>query len=262
MIEKILTDFFRKENIKYFSCLSVEKCKLLYPKKLPEYTKSVCFFLIPYYFRDDEKRNVSIYAVPRDYHLYIKELSDRFEEVRESFGVSAEYRFFADNSPFCERSCAEVGGLGRKGKNGLIINPEYGSFVFIGCICFSLPVSISHTAENFKCDLCVNCEKCKTFCPVTRGKCSECLSALTQKKKITQEEAEIISEFPLKWGCDICQSICPYNQNIPDTPISFFRENRIANVTPELLSEMTDEEFSQRAYSWRGKGVIERNTKL
>lgn len=261
-MEKLLADFFKSENIEYYSCLDVAECKLLYPGKLPDYTVSVCFFLIPYYVKDDGGRNISLYAVPRDYHLYVKELSERFGNLLKDSGVTVDYRFFADNSPFCERSCAEIAHLGVTGKNGLIISHEYGSFVFIGSICFSIPISITQRAENFKGDLCGNCEKCKSFCPINRGKCSECLSNITQKKKITDIEAKIISDFPVKWGCDICQNVCPYNKDPKETPIDFFRHSRIPFLTTETVSEMTDSEFSKRAYSWRGKDVIKRNLGL
>ncbi len=262
MISKFISDFLISENIKYFSSADIRDCIILNQKKLPEYTESVVFFLIPYYVKDAESRNISVYAVPCDYHLYIKELSESFEHRRIASGLDFQYRFFADNSPFCERTCAEKCNLGKIGKNGLLANPEYGSFVFIGSICVSSDISIPQTTENFKSDICGNCEKCKTFCPMEKGKCPECLSAITQKKKITDTEAEIISQAPIKWGCDICQLICPYNKDIPETPIKFFRQNRIPKLTKEILSEMSEEDFAKRAYSWRGRDVINRNLDL
>ena len=41
---------------------------------------TVLFFSVPYLIAADARapeRNLSLYAVPRDYHLYIRELSDR-----------------------------------------------------------------------------------------------------------------------------------------------------------------------------------------
>ncbi|MBR3995448.1 MAG: DUF1730 domain-containing protein [Clostridia bacterium] len=261
-MEKLVADFFKAENIKYYSCLEASECKLLYPHKLPEYTKSVCFFLIPYFCRDNSERNISLYSVPEDYHLYVRELSERFKKHTENTAHKVEYRFFADNSPFCERSCAEKCGLGKIGKNGLLINCEYGSFTFIGSICFSTSISITQRSENFKGDLCENCEKCKTSCPMHRGICESCLSDITQKKKITEDEARIISGFPIKWGCDICQNVCPYNSDIAETPIEFFKINRIPHLTEEKILGMSEEDFKKRAYSWRGIDVIKRNLGL
>lgn len=261
-MEKLVSDFFKAENIKYYSCLDISECNLLYPRKLPEYTKSVCFFLIPYYCRDNEKRNISLYAVPEDYHMFLKELSVRFGEYTKDLSQNFEYCFFADNSPFCERSCAEKCGLGRRGKNGLLINPEYGSYTFIGSICFSTSISITQRPENFKSDLCENCEKCKTSCPMHRGICESCLSDITQKKIITEDEARIISSSPIKWGCDICQNVCPCNKDISETPIDFFKKDRVPYLTEEKILGMSEEDFKKRAYSWRGKNVIKRNLGL
>ena len=261
-MEKMISEFLESENIKYYASVSVEKCPILYPKKLPEFAKSAVFFVIPYLVRDVEKRNISLYAVPRDYHLYARGLSERFALLAEREFPELEYRFFADNSPFCERSCAEMCGLGKRGKSGLLINPEYGSFFFIGSICFSYNISITQNTENFKCDLCENCEKCKTFCPMARNSLGECLSAITQKKKITEAEAEIIASYPVKWGCDICQEVCPYNEGSSETPIEFFKARRTPFLTAELIENMSDEEFSERAYSWRGREVIKRNLGL
>ncbi len=261
-MEKFISDFFKREKIKYYSCMDVSECDLLYPAKLPANTRSVCFFLIPYNISEKGRRNISLYCVPRDYHLYIKELSSRFEDELASSNLLLEYRFFADNSPFCERTCAEKCGIGKIGKNGLIINSEYGSFVFIGSLCLSSNISITQTEKKFKGDICGNCEKCKTFCPGARGKCRECLSAITQKKKVTDREAELISKSPIKWGCDICQLVCPYNRDVSDTPIEFFKTCRVRYIDKETLLEMSDEEFSRRAYAWRGREVIKRNLDL
>lgn len=261
-MEKLLPEFFEREKIEYYSCLPLSQCDILYSRKLPIFTGSVCFFLIPYYVKDEEKRNVSLYAVPRDYHLYVKQLEARLLEMVERQGENVEISVFADNSPFSERVCAERAGLGKIGKNRLLINSVYGSYVFIGSICISHNISISHLPENFKCDICENCEKCKTACPFMSGKIRNCLSELTQKKHLTAEEEKIISAYPLRWGCDICQSVCPANENIKETPIEFFKSERIPNISEKLISEMTDQEFSTRAYVWRGKNTILRNIKL
>lgn len=259
ILKKSLISFFESEKIEYYSCLDVSQCELLYPSKLPGFTKSVCFFLVPYYVKDSEKSNISLYAVPRDYHLYVRELSERLTDFLAKKGADVSTRFFADNSPFSERICAQKAGLGIIGKNRLLINYEYGSFVFIGSICLSDNISISHLGKNFKGDICGNCEKCLSACPFLSGRSGECLSALTQKKKINENEQEVIARLGTKWGCDICQLVCPGNEDISETPIEFFRESRIPFLSAEVLYKMTDDEFSERAYSWRGRAVIKRN---
>lgn len=95
----------------------------------------------------------------------------------------------------------------------------------------------------------------------------DCLSAVTQKKgELSEKEKEYIIKYKSAWGCDICQLACPMVQkaikNGARTPISFFRENRIKNLTTEELCGMSDEEFRKRAFSWRGKATIKRNIDL
>ena len=70
----------------------------------------------------------------------------------------------------------------------------------------------------------------------------------------------------LVWGCDVCQLVCPHNRRIirrgADTPIAYFREERITHVDSAILDAMTEEAFSARAYAWRGRAVIRRNAEL
>ena len=258
MPQAILERFFEAEHIRYYASLPLSECTLLYPRKLPAYAAGVCFFLIPYRVNDKAARNVSQYAVARDYHLYVKELEARLAPLLS--GV--EFALFTDNSPFAERTCAQKAGLGRFGKNRLLIHPECGSYFFIGSIVLPFPISIAQTGEKCKSDLCENCERCLRACPAARGDAPECLAGLTQKKRVTPEEEAVIRKYPLRWGCDVCQDVCPYNKNVPDTPIEFFHKDRLPYLTPEILCAMTDEEFAERAYAWRGRAVIERNVNL
>ncbi len=90
---------------------------------------------------------------------------------------------------------------------------------------------------------------------------------MTQKKgELSEKEKEYIVKYKSAWGCDICQLVCPLVQkaikNGAQTPISFFREDRIKNLTSDGLCAMSDEEFGKRAFSWRGKATIKRNLEL
>lgn len=261
LLGKTLEAFFLSEKIDTYASLPIGECTVSLERKLPDYAACACFFLIPYYYRDkDEKRNISLYAVPRDYHGYVKELSVRFGKALENGGTEGvRFAFFADNSPFDERKCAEKAQLGVAGKNRLLLNPKYGSFVFIGCVVTDTPFSISHPGENFKHLPCENCENCVRACPKNAGLCPECLSALTQKKKVSDAELSEIAKLCAVWGCDICQTVCPCNKDVPDTPIAYFRENRLPYLTEDTLLQMSEEEFRSRAYAWRGRETILRN---
>lgn len=257
-----LKAFFEKENIEFFRSFATDSTmELKYARKMPEWAKSGVAFLIPYRTAS-AGRNVSEYAVPRDYHLYIKELSERLEG---DFGdINVRMQLFADNSPFFERDIAQRTGLGFFGKNHMFINEKYGSFVFIGELLLDFEVNISSGASSER-NTCFDCGACIRACP---GRClsgndfSGCLSALTQQKKLSDCEKDAVAGHTLVWGCDICQDVCPHNRNIPDTPIDFFRKERLPVVDTKLIADMTEDEFCKRAFSWRGREVILRNLSL
>ena len=94
-----------------------------------------------------------------------------------------------------------------------------------------------------------------------------CLSALTQKKgELTPDEEVTLRNHPLVWGWDTCQLVCPLNQAVltgaHDTPIPFFREKRLPALTLDELEQMSDRDFSDRAFAWRGRAVVRRNLML
>ena len=46
------------------------------------------------------------------------------------------------------------------------------------------------------------------------------------------------------------------------TPIDFFKTDRTEELSIELIENMKNEDFSQRAYAWRKKDTVLRNLKL
>ena len=228
-------------------------------KRIPENADSIIVALFPYSLEDEkyENANISRYAVVPDYHVVAKErLSNACDELRQLY-PDEEFEVFIDNSPLPEVSVAVKAGVGTKGKNGLLINPDYGSWVFIGEIVTTMKINIS--SENRR--ECIGCMKCVEACPT--GALSEngfdreiCLSAITQQKKpLTEEQKELIKKSGCIWGCDICQKVCPMNKNKSTTDIEEF-------INGAEMSARTHGNLEGRAYMWRGKEVIERNMKL
>ena len=218
-------------------------------------------------------RNLSLYAVPRDYHGYMKELEAVVVPSLRGDYPDFAFALFADHSPIMEVDAAARAGLGMLGMNGLLLTPEYGSFVFIG----ELMTDADYTAVTgeavpaFPADppRCEGCGLCVKACPAGCGEGSRdgCLSALTQKKgELTPEETAAIVKGGLVWGCDACQLACPHNRAIikdgRDTPVPYFREGRLIRADAEALAAMEDAAFKARAYSWRGRAVILRNCAL
>ena len=221
----------------------------------------------------DPRRNLSLYAVPRDYHGYMKELEATMLPSLSRAYPHNRFALFSDHSPICEVDAAARAGLGVLGLNGLLITPDYGSFVFIGEVITDANYA-TVTGEEVPqfpqtSPLCEGCGACLAACPTgcREGERTRCLSALTHKKgELTQEETESILSCGLVWGCDACQLACPHNATVmkggKDTPLPYFREQRLNHLEAADVAAMGDEDFSSRAYAWRGRAIITRNCRL
>ena len=269
MVETI-KKLLENENISLYKFIPLDKC-VITKKYLLERNKIDCgfavIFAIPYYTRAcDESRNISAYAVGRDYHYFAKELEARILPVLKERFPQTGFALFADHSPIDERDAAAKSGLGIFGKNGLLITEPYSSYVFLSELIVGAPLPQGVFTER-EVKYCNNCGACQKHCPMISGECDECFSAITQKKgELSDKEIELIKKYGL-WGCDICSEVCPHTVKAKKdgsiySPIKFFNENTIPHLTHEKASQMDELEFSKRAYSWRGRDTILRNTKI
>ncbi len=258
-----LDPFFESEHIEYRRELAVADLKIWNREKFDRMqqaigtVESAVVFLIPYYAAR-RATNLSVYAMPRDYHLYLRLFMERLGRYCKEKGFSFAFMGFTDSSPLDERDAALKAGLGVLGENGLILNEKYGSFCFIGEVFLT---EKDAPAAPLPIQNCRGCRACVKACPtgaVLDPARSRCLSFLSQKKNRTPEEDALVAAAACKWGCDICQEVCPYNQNAALTPIAFFRENLVEELTPELI-ELEKHAFSERAFSWRGRSLLRRN---
>ena len=220
------------------------------------------------YFAGDTPGNLSLYARGEDYH---PALSRRLETVCAGLRTCFPGRVFVplvDNSPLPERMCAALSGIGIRGRNTHTIVPPWGSYVFLSTVLTDLPLPTAQVSTKF----CTSCGECLAACPtgaldgngLDREKC---LSDLTQRKgELTQEQRETLRRHPYAWGCDLCQRVCPYNAQVPLTPLPEFRENLITELSRADVENLTNrqwkEKFPNRAFTWRGPGVVRRNLEL
>ena len=266
MTEKILK-ILKEQGVRLASPISLADCKIIKKHKLEKV--GICgtegyfavMLAIPY-LTPHKKRNLSAYAVSRDYHLFFSELfASVLPELKRNFPENI-FVGFADDSPIEERDAAAKAGLGILGDNGMLITKDYSSYVFLGEIITDLPLEC--TANEI--EHCMGCGVCKRACPM--GEIGQCLSALTQKKgELTDSEREAIKKYGSVWGCDRCQELCPHTLRAIKgesiyTDLEFFKRDSVGLLTSSILDSMTDEEFASRAYSWRGRQTIGRNLEI
>lgn len=241
----------------YIHSIGIEKCGVT------SYNgKSAIVCLFPY-FTGFNEGNLSLYARSIDYHLLIKNKLSMVCEFIRSLSSQADCEIFADIGAEVDRQLAFNAGLGFYGKNGMLINDDFGSWFFIGYILCSLPLQPDSPLEK----QCMGCNKCIESCAggaLDKGfDISRCASHISQKKgDLTESEIAILEKSGLIFGCDVCQRVCPHN-NITPKPMKEFTEDLIHSLFAEDIENLSNKEFMRkyknRAFSWRGKNVVLRN---
>jgi len=187
---------------------------------------------------------VSRYAWGRDYHKVV--MAKLRSAVRLLRGLGHLAHAGVDTIPVMERALAARAGLGFIGKNGLLIHPRYGSYLFLGEILTDLPLEDS---PDRVADGCGGCSLCMRGCP-TRAfprpgvlDASRCLSTWTiEHRGVFPPEAPALSGH--LFGCDRCQEVCPYNRRAPLAGEEAFqpREGWFAPA-PGRIAAMTEAEW-------------------
>ncbi len=158
---------------------------------------------------------VARYARGDDYHdLMTARLRELHRWLERELGRSIAGKAYVDTGPILERDLARRAGLGWFGKNTNLINPERGSFFFIGTLVINVELEPD---APFEADRCGSCTRCLDACPTGAFveekilDATKCISYLTIEARgsIPLELREKIGG--LVYGCDICQDACPWN---------------------------------------------------
>lgn len=222
--------------------------------------KSAIVIGIPYNKLNVKNRNnnevyFSSVAVGIDYHIILK---DKLKFISD-YLIDKGYKSFigVDNNIYNERYLAYKSGIGFLGKNGMLINEKYGSFIYIGIILTDALFKYSNILNK----KCYECNKCIEACPTNSIKDnyidgSKCLSYLTQKKNLSSDEEKYINECV--YGCDICQNVCPHNKNVKEINAEFINIDKFLNMSESEY----ESKYKNNSSFWRGKKIIDRNIKL
>jgi len=165
---------------------------------------------------------ISRYAWGDDYHDVLKTRLDALlawmrQRLAPCEVEGFEARTYVDTGPVQERVYAQYAGLGWIGKNPCLINPEIGSWLFLGEIITTLELE-PDTQGLEQCGSCTKClEACPTGALVEPGvlDSARCLSYLTIEHRGAIQAGYHAALGAQVYGCDICQEVCPYNQPAP-----------------------------------------------
>lgn len=208
-------------------------------------------YLSPYAKSDlsGSSTKIAAYALNRDYHLTIKEMLAEVAQRLKVFAPQLRYRAFTDSAPLSEKSYARRAGLGWIGRNSLLVNPKYGSMLHLGELIINEEVDEYDTPREMV--GCGECRRCVEACP--NGAIMEdrsidtnrCISCRTIER---EESGEDIALDGWIFGCDACQSVCPYNRRAPlHTNPRFDPLFDPTTLGAEQWLAMTDEEFARLA---------------
>ena len=222
------------------------------PCSIVDNAKSIITLATPYYTKRPDfiggKNPISCYAWGEDYHKVIRKmLKSSIKALSQEF-KDFNGRGFVDTAPLPEKVLAQQSGLGWIGKNGILINPDYGSYLFLAEIVCNLDLKSTKPIK----DNCGKCRLCLDNCPTKAIKSNKmidaghCLSYLTIEKKgeFSKKEEKMI-DYQL-FGCDLCQEVCPFNQKL--TPLSnspFNCLSKWGNLKIDELVDITDDQFEQ-----------------
>ncbi len=167
---------------------------------------------------------ISRYALGRDYHKTLRQRLKKLGTKIQSAIDETQFRVFVDSAPVMEKAIAEKAGLGWIGKHSNLINKDAGSWFFLGELYTNLPLPVDSPVNEH----CGDCTACIDVCPTQaiiapyQVDARRCISYLTIELKgsIPEEFRSLMGNHI--YGCDDCQTVCPWNRFSTPTPETDF----------------------------------------
>ena len=217
------------------------------PKLLLPGVKTILSVALPWP-APDKPGGISGYAIIADYHRVVSDLlAELLEFIRLDCGTAVNGRACVDSLPVLEKAWAEAAGVGRTGKNTLLITPSHGSRVFLGELLLDIELEPDAPLDWNPCRDCNAClDACPTGALASPGRldATRCISYLTieLKRDFTDEEAALTDGW--LYGCDRCIDACPHNAVKGVTPLPCFTpKEELANLTAAEILELTGSQF-------------------
>lgn len=193
------------------------------------------------------RAKVASYACTTDYHTTLRAMLGQMLRT-----LCAEYpalrgRAFVDTAPLAEKQLAVEAGLGWIGRQSLLVMPDLGSYVVLGELLLTDQTDRYDTP--YAGSGCGTCRSCVGHCPTGAivsdrvVDTNRCIACHTIEK---QPAAEVDLDGWI-FGCDACQSCCPYNRRAPmHRHAAFDPLFDPASMTPDEWLAMDDAAFEAR----------------
>jgi len=249
--EKYLSQWLDKNYHAEMDYMKNNLEKRVDPAKLVLNAKSVISLNINYFpgeiEYDENQVKISKYALGKDYHKLIKKKLKQLFSFINQLDKNLEGRYFVDSAPVLDKIWAEKSGLGWKGKHGLIIDKDFGSFFFIGEIICNIELEYDQEINS----LCGSCRRCIEACPTNAiveeysVDANRCISYQTIENKNLIPESIVQNIQNYIFGCDICQDVCPWNNKSIITSIKGLGDRKdILQLSFDDYLKMPEEEFN------------------
>lgn len=225
-------------------------------RKVMSEVESVISVALNYYTPHKHENNlefgkISRYGWGRDYHRVMEKKLKRLSQWLQEQDKTVKTRYYADTGPIQDKAWAQRAGLGWIGKNSNVINPYYGSWLFLGEILINIPLTPDKPHLNH----CGTCNRCLEACPTGAipqpyyVDANRCIAYHTIENRAETLPNDVKTHLN-GWiaGCDICQEVCPWNQRFAkETNIEDFQPYP-HNLSPNLqeLTKITPEDWDQR----------------
>jgi len=193
---------------------------------------------------------VARYALGLDYHdVLLRDIKQVVNGLTEAIPGLAAFPA-TDTGPYLEREYAWLAGLGFLGKNSCLIHEKLGSGLFLGVALTNLRIAglpsgqqpqaeplygivprRRRTPTRILASHCGSCTACLDACPTDALSLDggldarSCISTWTIEWRGQAPAERRRDQGGLLFGCDICQSVCPWNQRAAEgEPTTAVRE--------------------------------------
>jgi epoxyqueuosine reductase len=195
-------------------------------------------------------QGIARYARGRDYHNGMRKKLRKLAALTRRLGDDVRARPLCDEEPVLERAWAARAGLGFVGKNGLLIVPGVGSFVLLGEVVTTLAIEPDPPIA----ERCGSCTRCLDACPTSAFDAPfvldprRCVAYLTIEHRGAIDESLRAGVGAHLFGCDDCQTVCPFNaargrRATSEVDVRFTADPRWASTEMIDLLSLDDEGF-------------------